>query len=147
MAQALCCRKLSLAWRLTLPWSADVGRSPTTLWSDTVVSLGVRSQMASSSRRQLRGLSSWVYLLAGLMETSVNVRRSPCSGAAIVTQLVTQLPVSGTWPSAALTRAEDRRPSPYDVGSLAASKVNTATGIPFIRALSTVSWVPALALT
>jgi hypothetical protein len=52
------------------------------------------------------------------------------------------------WPSVVLTWcAEDRRPSPHGGGSLAASKVNTATGIPFIRALSTVSWVPELALT
>jgi hypothetical protein len=29
---------------------------------------------ASSSRRQLRGLSSWVYFLAGLMEASGEVR-------------------------------------------------------------------------
>ena len=59
-----------------------------------------------------------------------------------------RLSVSGLWPSVVLTwRAEDRRPSPHGGGSLAASKVNAATGIPFIRALSTVSWVPALALT
>ena len=59
-----------------------------------------------------------------------------------------RLSVSGLWPSVVLTwRAEDRRQSLHGGGSLAASKVNTATGIPFIRALSTVSWVPALALT
>jgi hypothetical protein len=129
-----CCTELTLTCQ-----ASSTGLSPTSL-SQLV--------LASSSRRQLRGLSSWVYLLAGLMEVSVNVRRSPCSGAAIVTQLVTQLPVSGPWPSVVLTRrAEDRRPSPGDAGSLAASKVNTTTGIPFIWALSTVSWVPALALT
>ncbi len=49
------------------------------------------------------------------------------------------------------TQGPGLRPSPRRLtwcngGSLAAWKVNTTTGIPFSRALSTVSWVPLLAL-
>ena len=71
-----CCT--SCCTELTLECQSSSVRLPAV----TLASLA----LASSPRSQVRGLSSWAYPLAGLMEVSTNVRRSPCLCAAIVTQ-------------------------------------------------------------